>query len=499
MLSNPNLDAADTGVDPKSGRYLSNRERIIIFKRRKIDSKKIFGRKSNFAKFGAIMKVPKPRGVEERVMDIEKSFIIISDNFKKLQEFVVSNELLNRKFAIQDERLKLRGEERAKFDKQEEENEKNTKKLINVPLESVAKKSQGFLNSLLKAFGFLFGGWLSDKAFKFFDALKKGDQGSIDELKGKIIDSSVKVLGIFLFMNAFIAKLPAIIAGAASSVATLGALIGKFLLTPFGLKALAAVGLGVGATYLVKEGIRVVGNEMKGLKIADEDTQSAFRMAYFEAEQKLLAAGLQIPTNPNAKEAVLLNEDGSVRTGADSSKSGAFKSIDNRELTTSSTDLQGNLYATEGQLNAFNEYKANIEAIKQIEQSMLPTLKKKNASDFEKRAVQVEGVENLIDSGFLKTQDVDMQNNFTNGMIKLKDFDFDSLDIKKQMENASMMLNSGQNTEGGSNNTIIINGSGNGTSGNADNIKQKISGSRNVSSFDFSNYEVSSSRFNFGL
>ena len=39
MLSNPNVDAADTGVDPSTGRYLTKTERIAIFKRRKIKSK----------------------------------------------------------------------------------------------------------------------------------------------------------------------------------------------------------------------------------------------------------------------------------------------------------------------------------------------------------------------------------------------------------------------------------------------------------------------------
>ena len=32
MLSNPNLDAADTGVDPSTGRYLTKKERVGIFK-----------------------------------------------------------------------------------------------------------------------------------------------------------------------------------------------------------------------------------------------------------------------------------------------------------------------------------------------------------------------------------------------------------------------------------------------------------------------------------
>ena len=67
MLSNPNLDAADTGVDPSTGRYLTKKERIGIFKRRKIKASNVFGKKSSalakvgnirgpLARFGAIVK-----------------------------------------------------------------------------------------------------------------------------------------------------------------------------------------------------------------------------------------------------------------------------------------------------------------------------------------------------------------------------------------------------------------------------------------------------------
>ena len=108
MLSNPNLDAADTGVDPSTGRYLSNRERIAIFKKRKIDVKRVFGKRTDLSKFGAIVKAPKTIGVEYRIAHIEKTLITIGDNFKRLQNFVINNELLNRKYAIDDERLLLK-------------------------------------------------------------------------------------------------------------------------------------------------------------------------------------------------------------------------------------------------------------------------------------------------------------------------------------------------------------------------------------------------------
>ena len=45
MLSNPNLDAADTGTDPATGKYLSKNERVAIFRKRKIKTSSVFGRK----------------------------------------------------------------------------------------------------------------------------------------------------------------------------------------------------------------------------------------------------------------------------------------------------------------------------------------------------------------------------------------------------------------------------------------------------------------------
>ena len=43
VTTNPNLDAADTGIDPVTGKYLSKKERIAIFRNRKIKAGKVFG------------------------------------------------------------------------------------------------------------------------------------------------------------------------------------------------------------------------------------------------------------------------------------------------------------------------------------------------------------------------------------------------------------------------------------------------------------------------
>ena len=50
IQNNPNLDAADTGVDPKTGRYLTKEERIKVFKKRKINASSVFNRSSAIVK-----------------------------------------------------------------------------------------------------------------------------------------------------------------------------------------------------------------------------------------------------------------------------------------------------------------------------------------------------------------------------------------------------------------------------------------------------------------
>jgi len=404
MLSNPNLDAADTGVDPSTGKYLSNRERIAIFKKRKIDVKRVFGKRTDLSKFGAIVKAPKPIGVEDRIADIEKTLITIGDNFKRLQNFVINNELLNRKYAIDDERLLLKEGERKKFDKQEEELEENKelKKTFKVPLAGVAKKAQGFLQSLLKAFGFLFAGWLSDKAFKFFDALKSGDKNVIEDIKNKVITSSAQVLGVFLFMNAFIAKLPAIIAGVATSVAKLGLLIGKFLLTPAGIKALAVLGGGyLLAKYVIEPGVKSIANTLAGGIRAEDDTKQAFRQAFANEEQKLIAAGVQPPSNVNSPNAMLIDVAGQdINMGIDQN-TGQFGDLYLKSINPETNKP----YATPEQLKAFEEYKKNVKAIRRIEETMRDPLKDKNLSDEDKLQVQEEAVDTLASKGFLQRKD----------------------------------------------------------------------------------------------
>ena len=67
IQSNPNLDAADTGVDPKTGKYLSKKERKAIFKQRKIDVSKVFGKRDESSRFGSLVKF-NPDDVENQTV-----------------------------------------------------------------------------------------------------------------------------------------------------------------------------------------------------------------------------------------------------------------------------------------------------------------------------------------------------------------------------------------------------------------------------------------------
>tara|TARA_B100001778_G_C18510549_1_gene593974 strand:- start:253 stop:1134 length:882 start_codon:yes stop_codon:yes gene_type:complete len=208
-------------------------------------------------------------------------------------------------------------------------------------------------------------------------------------------------------MNAFIVKLPAIIAGVATSVASLGVLIGKFLLNPAGLKALAALGLGyLGAKYVIEPGVKSIANKLAGGVNADEDTQAAFRQAFANEEQKLIAAGVQPPSNVNSPNAMLIDVAGQESNMGIDQNTGQFG-----ELYLKSINPETNKpYATPEQEAAFEEYKKNVKNIRKIEADMRPTLKSRDSTELDKRDAQVEAMDQLGSQGFLEEKQINNEN-----------------------------------------------------------------------------------------
>jgi len=303
MLSNPNLDAADTGVDPSTGRYLTKKERIGIFKRRKIKAGNIFGRKrpdlakvgkigKPLAKFGAIVKVndentgddapggvkPKDKlifGLMMQVQNNSKKITLLKNivklNIEKVSKILIGDAEKKKKEQREDQRQQKIDDEKDKKKKKEgllERVGKSVGKSLLKPVEAVGKTVKGVLGDLGKAFMALFMGFVANKAIKMIQAKMSGDDETFKKMRNTIIKSIAVVGGIFLILNGGLLALPAIITGVVSGIIAIGGAILAFLVSPAGLIALAVAG-GVGAFL----GLKKLFNKNKEKKLELEKTR----------------------------------------------------------------------------------------------------------------------------------------------------------------------------------------------------------------------------------
>ena len=307
MLSNPNLDAADTGTDPVTGKYLSKNERVAIFRKRKIKTSSVFGRKD--PKITTTPRRGRPRKFQtlaEVQADIDarnptyispvtgkrlpgtgpkldsKKFIpqnkILNDLLKqvesntkkiaslngfvkssidKLSNFLVDDAEKEKKESIEKERDEERELETDKKKKKEGLLEGVKKSMSNAlmrPVEAIGNQAKGMLQKLVDVFQLLFVGFLSDKALKMIQAHLSGDTETFKKMRNTIIKSVAIVGGIFLALNGGLLALPGIISGVASAVVTIGGAILGFLASPAGLIALG-IAAGIGTLFAMKSAV----------------------------------------------------------------------------------------------------------------------------------------------------------------------------------------------------------------------------------------------------
>ena len=272
--NNPNLDAADTGVDPSTGEILSNQERKAIFKKRKINASKVFGRSSAIVKFDNKDKKNNP---------IINSITNIRESLGKLSNFIVDEAKEKKKALGRSLRLfRLRRERRKRQNKEgllEGVGDKMKNALLS-PIKKIGEQAQGILGRLMAAFQLIFVGWLTNKGFKAIEAFMSGDKEKLKSIGMNVLAGLGIVGGIFATMNLGLLALPAIIAKVIAVIATVGGAIIGFLLSPPGLITLA-IAAGIGAAIL---GISKLVNFMRG-----GDDASAARKANRE---KLKEAGV---------------------------------------------------------------------------------------------------------------------------------------------------------------------------------------------------------------
>ena len=222
----PKLNPEFSGVNPKTGEYLSPEERKQVFKlrKRKLDPSKVFDK-------SAIVKVDKPQANMESVM---KSIANIQETLQKLQSVIITDAEEKKKDATKKNRqLLLEGERKRK--KKEGLLEKVPERLKNAllsPVKAVGEKAKGILSKLMAAFELIFVGWLADKGLKAIQAFMDGDKEKLKKIGMNVLAGVGAVGGIFLAMNVGILALPAIIAKVIAVIATVGSAIIGFLLSP---------------------------------------------------------------------------------------------------------------------------------------------------------------------------------------------------------------------------------------------------------------------------
>lgn len=294
----PTLSPAITGVDPGTGEYMSNADRIAHFKKTKISRDKVFGNNntsSALAKItptqsalpdagGALVKKPDDSGggggrdVWKEISNIRKSVETLQNTVKK-----ISDSLLEQKEdEVDAEKKKKRTEftqiedDRAK--KKEGLLEKMPEKLKNTllaPVKSIGKAAGGILDTLKEVFMTLFTGFLLDKGLKAVQAFMEGDYLKFAGFVATIIGSVAVVGGIMMAMSGGLFALPGLIAPIASALATVGAAIIGFLLSPAGLITMAVIA-GIGGAILA-------GNAIKTAMAGGKE----FRKAHDENKKKL--------------------------------------------------------------------------------------------------------------------------------------------------------------------------------------------------------------------
>ena len=288
IQSNPNLDAADTGVD-SSGKILSKEERKAIFRRRRINPKKVFGGS------GAIVKVDKspsktPMGA------LIKSVSNIQNTVQRITNFIATDAEKEKEQQRQDQRDQFVQDDKDRKKKKEgllEGIGKSIGKSLLKPVEAVGKNVKGILGRLGDAFMAIFGGFVANKAIKMIQAKMSGDTDTFKKMRNEMIKGLAVVGGIFLALNGGLLALPLIIKGVALAVIKIGAAILAFLASPAGLIALG-IAAGIGVLFALKKGVDAVTTKGAG--------GTKFKQKFDNLKGPLAEAGITIKgTGKNEK------------------------------------------------------------------------------------------------------------------------------------------------------------------------------------------------------
>ena len=250
--NNPNLDAADTGIDPATGKILTPAERKKIFKSRILSqqNRQKIARTSKMAFGGGALVLAGKGAIEEkrvqaeggalvapvnnltkRVDALEASVANIQTSLANIRKVIIKGNEVDTK--IQEELAKQQSiflEKKQKQEAEAELEETDLEQQAGVQVEKQEKKTFGFFEGLKKGLMLLFGGFIVKKAFRLFNAWRDGNTELFKEL-GIDLNSALQQVttGVYYF-NKIVGNLIKLAGNFARSI---GKLVTKVVTFPF--------------------------------------------------------------------------------------------------------------------------------------------------------------------------------------------------------------------------------------------------------------------------
>ena len=250
--NNPNLDAADTGIDPATGKILTPAERKKIFKSRILSqqNRQKIARTSKMAIGGGALVLAGKGAIEEkrvqaeggalvapvnnltkRVDALEASVANIQTSLANIRKVIIKGNEVDTK--IQEELAKQQSiflEKKQKQEAEAELEETDLEQQAGVQVEKQEKKTFSFFEGLKKAIMLLFGGFIVKKAFRLFNAWRDGNTELFKEL-GIDLNSALQQVttGVYYF-NKIVGNLIKLAGNFARSI---GKLVTKVVTFPF--------------------------------------------------------------------------------------------------------------------------------------------------------------------------------------------------------------------------------------------------------------------------
>jgi len=266
------ITIAQTGVDPRTGSYLSAEARKALFRRASVSSSVFRGRG------GALVRQDSNELASSQSLAIVKANQSSLGTISKQIEFV-RVEVLSLTNGVRDIAKLLRGEsiseqrrieteqsnERQIIDRdikrgRENELEKKIQNALVSPVRKVIEKTEGIFDRIKRALFYLLGGWFTLQGIELLKAFKDKNFKVFDEIKNSILKNLLYAGAGLLAINVGFAVFLRLLSGVVFKV---GGLIAKLILLPFrGLGALGrgalALGRGAPAAAAAARGARPV-------------------------------------------------------------------------------------------------------------------------------------------------------------------------------------------------------------------------------------------------